>query len=178
MTDDTPTLEKALEIAYSLIPDDQAIVWADGTWILWAAIFLWSPEVKEEILGKPRISPAMISNKQLGKFADQLHLVTGHRYTYRYLRQILTGYRNMTDNLYEVLSAFLVCGGAVSLANRIRTLRLLAHLTQEELGAVSDLSNTYLCDIEKGRIEPPLRTIRKIAAGLEIPISVLLDGIE
>lgn len=48
------------------------------------------------------------------------------------------------------------------------SLRDLAHRT--------DLSHSYLGDIESGRRQPPADTIRKIAAGLDVDVAAIVYG--
>ena len=58
----------------------------------------------------------------------------------------------------------------VRFGNRIRELRMLAHLTQEELGAVAQLHRNYISDLERGMRNVSLRTIEKLAQALQVEI--------
>lgn len=60
-------------------------------------------------------------------------------------------------------------------AKRIRTLRKLKKLTQEELGARSDVSYKYLGKIERCEVNPSLDILGKIAKGFEVSLKDLMD---
>jgi transcriptional regulator with XRE-family HTH domain len=53
--------------------------------------------------------------------------------------------------------------------------RIRAGMTQHELAGASGLTQTTIARIESDRVEPAVRTLRKLAAALEITISDLLD---
>lgn len=61
------------------------------------------------------------------------------------------------------------------LAKRIKELREAKGLTIERLAYENDLSKGNLSEIERGRIDPKLTTLEKIAKGLEIPLKELFD---
>jgi transcriptional regulator with XRE-family HTH domain len=56
----------------------------------------------------------------------------------------------------------------------IRTQRKLANLSLREMAALTDLSNAYLSQIERGLHEPSVRVLRSIAAALGLPPDALL----
>lgn len=60
-------------------------------------------------------------------------------------------------------------------AKRIRTLRKLKNLTQEEIGARSGISYKYIGEIERGEVNPSLDVLCKIAQGFNTSLSDLLD---
>lgn len=67
---------------------------------------------------------------------------------------------------------------AVHFGNNLRTCRNRAGLSQEKLGLRASLHRTEVGLLERGRREPRLDTIMKLADALEVPPSALLDGIE
>ncbi len=62
------------------------------------------------------------------------------------------------------------------LGEKIKTLRKQARFTLKLLAQKSNISSSYLCDIEKGRSSPSLETLKSIAAALKMPPSALLYG--
>ena len=60
------------------------------------------------------------------------------------------------------------------LAQNVRNLRNLHHLSQLDFAAEVGISKTVLCDIEKGEGNPTLKTIEKIASAFHIYPSQLL----
>ncbi len=66
----------------------------------------------------------------------------------------------------------------VTIGENIRTYRKKKHLTQKELGELVGISNTYLSDMEIGRTNPSIKTLKKIAKGLEINYMELLRDTE
>ncbi len=61
------------------------------------------------------------------------------------------------------------------IGQRIRKYRSERHLSQEELALTSELSPAYLGRVERGEKCPTIETLYKIAAGLKVPLSELLD---
>lgn len=61
------------------------------------------------------------------------------------------------------------------IGKRIRQCRRLKALTLEELGNKSEICSKYLGEIERGKKNPTLSIIRKIANGLDIHPSWLLS---
>jgi len=60
------------------------------------------------------------------------------------------------------------------LGQAIRTQRQLARLSLRELAALTDVSNAYLSQIERGMHEPSVRVLRAIAEALALPADALL----
>ena len=60
----------------------------------------------------------------------------------------------------------------------LRRLRLKANLSQEALGDVCKLHRTEISLLERGRRDPRLTTIVRLARGLQVPLGALLVGIE
>ena len=56
----------------------------------------------------------------------------------------------------------------------IRTQRKLANLSLRELASLTDLSNAYLSQIERGLHEPSVRVLRSIAQALDLSASTVL----
>jgi transcriptional regulator with XRE-family HTH domain len=59
----------------------------------------------------------------------------------------------------------------------VRLLRARAHISQEELGFRADIHRTQITLIESGQRIPRIGTALKLAAGLEVDLATLLDGI-
>jgi transcriptional regulator with XRE-family HTH domain len=60
----------------------------------------------------------------------------------------------------------------------VRRLREKHKLSQERLGELSGLHRNYIGGVERGELNPTLRTIRKLAAGLAVKPSQLLAAAE
>lgn len=60
------------------------------------------------------------------------------------------------------------------LGDRIRKYREEKKLSLKELAQSSGISYSYLCEIEKGFVLPSIRSIRKIASALNVPLKNLL----
>lgn len=60
-------------------------------------------------------------------------------------------------------------------ANRIKALRKIKNLAQEQLGAKSGISYKYIGEIEREETNPSLDVIGKIADGFGIPLKDLMD---
>lgn len=60
----------------------------------------------------------------------------------------------------------------------VRQRRKLAGISQEELGFRADLDRTYVSGLERGRRNPSLAIVARIAVALGTTLSGLLDGIE
>ena len=65
-----------------------------------------------------------------------------------------------------------------SIGDNIRMVRKQKGITQKVLGEMIGVSNTYLSDIEIGRTNPSIKTLKKIASGLEISYIELLKDTE
>lgn len=63
----------------------------------------------------------------------------------------------------------------VRLASRLYALRTSLKLTQDELAARAGLDQASISDIENGDANPTARTIGRLASGLGVPASVLLE---
>jgi transcriptional regulator with XRE-family HTH domain len=60
---------------------------------------------------------------------------------------------------------------------RVRDRRVELGLSQEDLGEASGLHRTYVGHLERGEVNPSLLNILKVAAGLEIDASDLVEGL-
>lgn len=56
----------------------------------------------------------------------------------------------------------------------IRTQRKLANLSLRELASLTDLSNAYLSQVERGMHEPSVRVLRSIAQALDLSANTVL----
>lgn len=61
-----------------------------------------------------------------------------------------------------------------TIGENIRRERKKKNITQKELGEKVGISNTYLSDMEIGRTNPSIKTLKKIAQGLDIHYVELL----
>ena len=64
------------------------------------------------------------------------------------------------------------------LGMRIKYLRSQKKMSIEELALECSISANYLCELENGKRNPSLNVLDKIAKGLGISMSSLLEGIE
>lgn len=64
------------------------------------------------------------------------------------------------------------------IAVNLRRLRTERNLTLGQLSKISGISKAMLSDIEKGSSNPTINTIWKIANGLNVPYTKLMEGIE
>jgi transcriptional regulator with XRE-family HTH domain len=62
-------------------------------------------------------------------------------------------------------------------AKNLRRCRNRAGISQEELGALSELHRTEIGELERGQRMARLDTVVKLAGGLEIEPSELLEGL-
>jgi transcriptional regulator with XRE-family HTH domain len=60
----------------------------------------------------------------------------------------------------------------------IRELRHTQGISQEELGYRSGLDRTYVGGIERGERNPTLCSILRLATGLEVPVSSIVERFE
>ncbi len=67
---------------------------------------------------------------------------------------------------------------AKELGLRIRHFRKKKRMTQEKLAEICCLHPTYIGQLERGEKNPTVESICRIARGLEIPVSKLLENIE
>jgi transcriptional regulator with XRE-family HTH domain len=56
----------------------------------------------------------------------------------------------------------------------LRTQRKLANLSLRELASLTDLSNAYLSQVERGLHEPSVRVLRSIAQALDLSANTVL----
>ncbi len=61
----------------------------------------------------------------------------------------------------------------VVFGERVRVLRKLLNISQDELAFRADLHRNYISDVECGRRNVSLKAIEKIANGLNVPIDTL-----
>lgn len=61
---------------------------------------------------------------------------------------------------------------------KIREYRKQKQLTIKELAALTDMSISYISQVERGEIDPSLSALRKIAGVFQIPLYLLLDDME
>jgi transcriptional regulator with XRE-family HTH domain len=60
--------------------------------------------------------------------------------------------------------------------NKIKSARLKRNLTQKQLSELSGLSQAYINELENRRkVNPSIIVLDKLAAGLDIPITDLLE---
>lgn len=64
---------------------------------------------------------------------------------------------------------------SILLGSRIRTYRERAGLTIAQLAALADVAPTTLAELERGKGNPRYETLCNLAAGLGIPITVLVQ---
>jgi len=61
----------------------------------------------------------------------------------------------------------------VGLSKAIRQLRHEVHMSQEALGLIAGIHPTWISHMESGRVNPTWGNVRRIAAGLDVPLPVL-----
>lgn len=61
----------------------------------------------------------------------------------------------------------------IKFGRRIKELRLLQNISQEELGFRCQLSKNYVSDVERGTRNVSLKVIEKFAIGLKVPVYFL-----
>lgn len=64
------------------------------------------------------------------------------------------------------------------LGMRIKYLRTMRRLSQEDLALESGVNKNYLSDLERGTRNPTVKVLEKIAIALDISLSELFKGIE
>jgi transcriptional regulator with XRE-family HTH domain len=65
---------------------------------------------------------------------------------------------------------------ATALGRFIREQRQTAQLSLREMARMTDISNAYLSQIERGLHEPSVRVLHALADALEVPVEDLLNG--
>ena len=63
----------------------------------------------------------------------------------------------------------------IQVGERIRELRHRTKLSQEKFARKADIDRTYLCDVENGRCNVTIRTLAKIAKGLDVELAVFFS---
>lgn len=63
-----------------------------------------------------------------------------------------------------------------AVGNRILELRKNRNMTREKLAELADISVQFLADIEKGKKNMTVTTLRKLAASLEVSTDYLVNG--
>ena len=66
----------------------------------------------------------------------------------------------------------------IQLGKRITYLRKKKKMSQLDLALESEVNRNYLCDLEKGRRNPSILLLNKIAEALNIDLSMLFKGIQ
>lgn len=61
------------------------------------------------------------------------------------------------------------------LGDKIKSERLNKSLKQKELAVRAGISISYMSDIERGRTNPSIQTLKKISDALNIKVSKLID---
>ena len=64
-----------------------------------------------------------------------------------------------------------------ALGDRIRSRREKLKLSQESLADRCGFDRTYISMLERGRLNPAFVNLIKLAEGLEMPLSTLIEGI-
>ena len=63
----------------------------------------------------------------------------------------------------------------MNVGEKIRYFRKEKHFSQKKLAQQAGISNTYLCDVEKGRSNCSLETLVKLADALDVKPEELLQ---
>ncbi len=66
----------------------------------------------------------------------------------------------------------------IQLGKRIAYLRKLKKMSQLDLSLESNVNKNYISDLEKGRRNPSVMVLNRIAEALEIDLSTLFKGIQ
>lgn len=64
-----------------------------------------------------------------------------------------------------------------TLGKKIQVLRKANALSQEQFALSINMDRTYLASVEAGKRNISVKNLKKIADGLGVPLSVLLEGI-
>ncbi len=67
---------------------------------------------------------------------------------------------------------------ALEFGRHLKRLREVRELTQEELALASGLSSDSIRRLERGEFSPSLRTLRKVARGLNLSVNQLFQGLD
>ena len=60
-------------------------------------------------------------------------------------------------------------------AKNLRMLRKIRGLSQIELAKKTSLSNTYICEMESGRLNISIKVVERLAKALEVPLKMLFE---
>jgi transcriptional regulator with XRE-family HTH domain len=60
-------------------------------------------------------------------------------------------------------------------ARNLRILREIRGLSQTELSKRVGLSNTYICEVESGRLNISIKVVERLAKALEAPLKLLFE---
>ena len=66
----------------------------------------------------------------------------------------------------------------IQLGKRIRYLRKTLKMSQLDLSVESDVNKNYISDLEKGRRNPSVLVLNRIAIALNIDLATLFKGIQ
>ena len=61
----------------------------------------------------------------------------------------------------------------IKFGRRVKELRLIQNITQEELAFRCQLSKNYVSDVERGTRNVTLKVVEKFAQGLKVPVHIL-----
>lgn len=64
-----------------------------------------------------------------------------------------------------------------SFGDRVRTLRTNQGLSQEDFAFKCGIDRTYISGIERGRRNPSLKSVERIARTLGVPLTKLFQGV-
>lgn len=62
------------------------------------------------------------------------------------------------------------------LGSKIKQVRKIKNMRQDDLATKSNLSRTYICDIENGRYNPSLQSLLKISGALGVQLNDLVGS--
>jgi len=66
--------------------------------------------------------------------------------------------------------------GSQQLGDRLRSLRLARFMTQDQLAQSSGVGRVTIARLESGQTTPHMRTVRALAAALDVPPSELVPN--
>lgn len=66
----------------------------------------------------------------------------------------------------------------LTIGERLKEIRATRNLTLEDVSKLTDVSKPMLGQIERGQSSPTITTLWKIAVGLKVPLSLLLEELE
>ncbi len=64
----------------------------------------------------------------------------------------------------------------MTIGSNIRKYRKEKKMTQKDLGRSVGISNTYLSDLEVGRINPSIKTLKRLSTALDIRYIKLIEN--